>query len=238
MINWIVAFFFFLEEFGFLRIEDILTKNLPMLLICRFFYCLTYVLNYYKSRSSIADDNNSLFIWKETIYFILKQLILILFGTLYLPFAVFISFYSLMMSGKYIETFAKNKKNKYLAFVGKLVNVIVPLLGILWYTFVSLDYYSIAAIGISIAAFLHYGLKISSLSAEKLLKKYQRRYILKVPKILQYILLVFLIAFPSTVIIGTGVYKVQEKQTFMGCLFCSWILWSPTSCDFNKNSLW
>ena len=35
MINWIIAFFYFLEELGFLKIENILTKNLPILLICR-----------------------------------------------------------------------------------------------------------------------------------------------------------------------------------------------------------
>ena len=215
MINWIIALFYFLEELGFLKIEDMITKNLPILLICRGFYCLTYVLKYYKSRSGIPNDANSLFAQKEVSYFILKQAILILFGTIYLPFAIFISFYSLMASGNYIKIVAENRENKYLALIGKLINVTSPLFGILWYTFISLDYYSIAAIGVSIAAFLHYGLKISSLSTEKLLEKYQRRRIAKVPKVLQYILIIFLIAFPSTVIIGTGVYKVQEKQTFM-----------------------
>ena len=215
MINWVIAFFYFLEELGFLKIEDMVTKNLPILLICRGFYCLTYVLNYYKSRSGIPDDANSLFAQKEVVYFSLKQVILILFGMIYLPFAVFISFYSLMASGNYVKIIAENKENKYLALLGKLINITSPLFGILWYTFISLDYYSIAAIGVSIAVFLHYGQRISLLSAEKLLEKYQRRRITKVHKVLQCVLLIFLIAFPSTVIIGTGVYKVQEKQTFM-----------------------
>jgi len=215
MINWIIAFFYLLEELGFLKIEDMIAKNLPILLICRGFYCLTYVINYYKSRSSIPGDVNSLFTQKEVVYFTLKQVLLILFGTIYFPFAVFISFYSLMASGNYLKIIANSRENKYLALVGKLINLISPIFGILWYTFISLDYYSIAAIGISIAAFLHYGLKVSSLSAEKLSEKFQRRRIAKVPKVLQYILLIFLIAFPSTVIIGTGIYEVQEKQTFM-----------------------
>lgn len=191
------------------------TKNLPILLIFRGFFCLTYVLNYYKSRSDIPEGANSLFAQKEVVYFTLKQVILILFGMIYLPFAVFISFYSLMTSGNYVKIIAENRENKYLAFLGKLINVTSPLFGILWYTFISRDYYSIAAIGMSIAAFLHYGQKISLLSTEKLLEKYQRRRLTKVNKVLQCVLLIFLIAFPSTVIIGTGVYKVQEKQTFM-----------------------
>src|SRR5665648_213213 len=119
MINWVIAFFYFLEELGFLKIEDMVTKNLPILLICRGFYCLTYVLNYYKSRSGIPDDANSLFAQKEVVYFSLKQVILILFGMIYLPFAVFISFYSLMASGNYVKIIAENKENKYLALLGK-----------------------------------------------------------------------------------------------------------------------
>ncbi|MHA1487173.1 MAG: CocE/NonD family hydrolase, partial [Promethearchaeota archaeon] len=215
MINWIIAFFYFLEELGFLKIEDMVAKNLPMLLICRGLYCLTYVLNYYKGRSGIPDDASSLFARKEVVYFTLKQVMLILFGTIYLPFTVFISFYSLMASGNYIKIIAENRENKYLALVGKLINVTSPIFGILWYTFISLDYYSIAAIGVSVIAFLHYGQRISLLSTSMLLEKYQRRRIAKAPKVLQYILIIFLIAFPFTVIIGTGVYKVQEKQTFM-----------------------
>ena len=122
MINWIIAFFYFLEELGFLKIEDMLTKNLPILLIFRGFYCLTYVLNYYKSRSGITKDNKSLFAQKEGIYFILKQTILILFGSIYLPFAIFISFYSLMVSGNYIKNIAENRENKYIALIGKRGN--------------------------------------------------------------------------------------------------------------------
>lgn len=215
MINWIIAFFYFLEELGFLKIEDMITKNLPMLFICRCFYCITYFLNYHKSFTSETDDRKTLFTQKEIVIFIFKQLILILFGTIYLVFAVFISFYSLMMSGRYIISIAEKRKNRLLSILGKLITFFAPLIGILWYTFIVADYYSLAAIGVSVIAFLHYGLKISSLSLAKILEKYSKRRIEKIPKIIQYVLLIFLIAFPTTVIIATGVYKSQEKQTFM-----------------------
>jgi len=215
MINWIIAIFYFLEELGFLKIEDMITKNLPMLLICRFLYCITYYLKYHKSFIIGNDERKTLFTQKEILIFIFKQLILILFGTIYLVFAVFISFYSLMMSGRYIISIAEKRKSKFLSILGKLITFFAPLIGILWYTFIIVDYYSLAAIGVSVIVFLHYGLKVSSLSLVKILEKYSKRRIEKIPKIIQYILLIFLIAFPTTVIIGTGVYKSQEKQTFM-----------------------
>ncbi|MFX1288870.1 MAG: hypothetical protein ACFFFY_09990, partial [Promethearchaeota archaeon] len=77
MINWIIAFFYFLEELGFLKIEDIVTKNLPMLLVCRGLYCITYYLNYSKKFSTETDERKSLFTQKETIFFILKQAMLL-----------------------------------------------------------------------------------------------------------------------------------------------------------------
>jgi len=140
---------------------------------------------------------------------------IILFGTIHLAFTVFISFYSLMMSGRYINSIADKIKNRLLSILGKLITFFAPLLGIIWYTLIVSDIYSIAAIGVSVIAFLHYGLKISSLSLTKILEKYSKRRLEKIPKIMQYTLLIFLIAFPTTIIIGTGVYKVQEKQTYM-----------------------
>jgi len=215
MINWIIALFYFLEELGLLKIEDMLTKNLPLLLICRGIYCLAYVLNYRDGLVDETDDRKTLFTRKETAFFLLKQTMIILFGTIHLVFVVFISFYSLMMSGKYIDSIAKKRKIKILSKLGNIFSFLSPLIGILWYTFINPDYYSIAAISVSVIAFLYYGLKISSLSLTKLLEKYSKRRIEKIPKIIRYALLIFLIAFPTTVIIGTGVYKTQDKQTYM-----------------------
>ena len=167
MINWIIAFFFFLEELGFLRIEDMVTNNLPMVLICRGIYCITYYLNYSKIFSNETDDRQSLFTQKEALYFFLKQAMIVLFGTIHLAFAVFISFYSIMISGKYIKSIADKKEKRLLSILGKLITFFTPIIGILWYTIIVSDLYSLAAIGVSVVAFLYYGLKISSLSLTK-----------------------------------------------------------------------
>ncbi len=215
MINWIIAIFYFLKELGFLRIEDMITKNLPILLISRVFYSITYFLYYHKSFINKTDERKPLFTQKETTYFILKQVILILFGTIYLAFAVFISFYSLMMGGKYLVNFAEQRKNRILRMIGNFITFLAPLIGILWYSLIEVDLYSITAIGVSVFSFLHYGLRISSLSLAKILEKYSKRRLEKIPKVIKYILLIFLIAFPVTIIIGTGAYKPQDKKTYM-----------------------
>jgi predicted acyl esterase len=91
---------------------------------------------------------------------------------------------------------------------------ITPIIGLLWFTFIEVDYYSITAVGISLVAFLHYGLKISKLSLSELLEKYTRRRMQKLPKIAQYVILLILIVFPTTLIIGTAVYSPQNKISF------------------------
>jgi len=161
------------------------------------------------------SGDKRLFTKKETIYFGIKQLLIFLFGILFFPVSVFISIYSLIISGYYLKKLAENKKQKLLKVAGVLITILTPIIGLLWFTFIEVDYYSITAVGISLIAFLHYGLKISKLSLSKLFEKYTRRRIQKLPKIAQYVILLILIAFPTTLIIGTAVYSPQNKLTLM-----------------------
>jgi len=215
MINWIIAFFYFLNNLGFLTLEQIFTKNLTLMAICRGFYILTYIFKYYANDRNEISGDKLLFTKKETILFGIKQLLIFLFGILFFPVSVFISIYSLIISGYYLKKLAENKKHKSLKVAGVLIAILTPIIGLLWFTFIEVDYYSIAAVGISLVAFLHYGLKISKLSLPELLEKYTRRRIQKLPNIAQYVILLILIAFPTTLIISTAVYSPQNKLTFM-----------------------
>ena len=215
MINWIIALFYFAESYGILTLEQMIIINLPLLLICRGFYVITYVFCYLNNGNGNTNDRSTLFTKKETIYFTVKQVSLILFGMLFLALAVFISFYSLMMGGNYLKNIGKNRETKIISLLGKLVSILSPVIGLVWFTFISVDYYSIAALGFSILVYLYYGLKISSLSLEKLMEKYKGRRLNNIPKYMQIILLVIIIAFPATLLIGTAINAPQEKQTFM-----------------------
>lgn len=214
MINWITAIFYFLGTLGFLDIENMLINNLIIVILCRGIYVFGYVL-YYGKYSKRSSDGEKLFSNKETIYFGMKQIILVLFGMIYFPITIFISFYSLLMFAAYLINIGKATNHKILIIFGNLFKILTPFIGILWFLFLNLDYYALSAIAISLLIFLVYGLKNSSLSLTALMKKYSGRRLEKLPTILKYILITFLIAFPSSIIITTAIYNPQSKQTFM-----------------------
>ena len=215
MINWIIAFFYFLNLSGVLTLEKMLTVNLPLLLICRGLYILTYFLNYYKEYSNELPERKQLFTKKETLYFSLKQTLIILFGMLYLPVAVFISFYSLMVSGNYVKKVGEKREIRSIKVLGNIITFLSPILGIIWYTFFTENYYSLAAIAISILVYLYYGFKVSSLSLTFLLEKYKNRRIEKLPEVVQYFVMFVLIAFPTSILLTTAFYEPQDKLTSM-----------------------
>lgn len=215
MIDFIIAFFYFADNLGLVKIEQIFTTNLITLLLSRGIYILIYLLNYYKKAES--NERTGLFILsrKEMIYFSIKQISLILFGILFFPLTVFISVYSLMISGSYIKKWNFRSKERIFKILGFLITFLTPLLSILWFTFIDIDYYSIGAIGISLIVFLQYGLKTAKYSLKQLIDKYANRRIHKLPQILQYILLFILIAFPTSFLITTTVYSPPDIITFM-----------------------
>ncbi|MFW9946789.1 MAG: CocE/NonD family hydrolase [Candidatus Odinarchaeota archaeon] len=215
MINWIIAFFYFLNSYGILSLEQMLTINLLLLLICRGLYVTSYVLNYRKGYNNGLPKREQLFNKNESLYFSIKQLVLILFGILYFPLAVFISFYSLMMAGNYFKSFSRKKNIPTLKITGILVTIITPIMGIIWYTFINPNYFALAAVGLSVFTIHYYGMKISSLTLSSLLQKYKKRKISQLPKELQYVGLIFLIILPLFLIGNIAIYHVPDKQTYM-----------------------
>ena len=215
MIDFIIAFFYFADNLGVLKIEQILTTNLITLLLSRGFYIIIYLLTYYRHDERDDRGNASIFSKKELSYFGLKQVSLILFGIVFFPLTIFLTIYSLMISGSYIKQWQFKSKERIFKILGFLITFLTPLLGILWFTFINLDYYSIAAIGISLIVFLQYGLKTANYSLKELIAKYAKRKIQKIPQIFQYLLLFVIIAFPSALLITTTVYSPPEVITYM-----------------------
>ncbi|MFW9771781.1 MAG: CocE/NonD family hydrolase [Candidatus Thorarchaeota archaeon] len=215
MINWIIAIFYFLNLYEVLVLEQIITINLPLLLICRGLYICTYVSNYFKYYDAELLEREKLFSRNEVIYFGLKQVLIVLFGMIYLAIAAFISFYSLMTAGTYIKQVGEKKKLSLLKVIGTLISVLAPISGIIWYTFSTPNHYALAAVGLSILAYFYYGKRISSLSLSSVISKYKKRKIENLPKILTYFGMVFLMIFPLTIILGTAIYKPEDKQTYM-----------------------
>jgi len=207
--------FFQLYSLGYLNFEQILTTNLITLLICRGLYIVAYYFNYYKDFNNELEEGKKLFTKNETVTFAMKQTSIILFGILYFPIAVFISFYSLLMTTNYLKHISKNLRVKGIDIIAKVFNILIPLGGIIWFLFIEVDYYSIAAVGISLIAYLHYGLNNSNLSLPKLINKYNKRRLNRIPRPVKAACLILLIAIPSTILTFTLVYAPSTKTTHM-----------------------
>ena len=215
MINWIIMVFFQLYSLGYLNLGQILTTNLITLLICRGLYIFAYYFNYYKDFNKEVEEGKKLFTKNEIVTFSIKQVSIILFGMLYFPIAVFISFYSLLMTTNYLKQISKNIRFKYVDIIAKLFNILIPLGGIIWFLFIEINYYSIAAVGISLIVYFHYGLKNSNLSLSKLINKYDKRLLNKLPRPVKAISMILLIAIPSTILTISLVYAPAAKMTYM-----------------------
>ena len=189
-----------------------ITTNLILILIFRGLYILTYSFHY--RQNDVHTEDKGIFNRRELYYFILKQISLILFAIIYFPLTLLISFYSIIMVGSYIKQESEEKSNSLYKNLGFLIIFGAPLAGILCFSFLSPNILAVIAIAVSLLMYYGYGLKISRLSISALLDKYKRRK-LAGKRLIQFILLSFLIAFPISVIIGSGIYTPQEKSTYM-----------------------
>lgn len=215
MIDWIIMIFYQLNTLGYLNLEQIFITNLLLLVIFRGLYIATYYFNYYKDRNKELEEGVKLFTKNEKIYFSIKQISIVLFGMIYFPITIFICFYSLFMSSNYIKQIGETRRLKPVKILAKLINILAPLIGIIWFLLIEVDYYSIAAVAISLLAYLHYGMKNSSLSLSKLVEKYNKRHFNKFPKAAQIILMFLLIATPTTILSLSAAYDPPDKKTYM-----------------------
>lgn len=215
MINWIIMIFYQLYTLGYLNLEQIFITNLLLLVIFRGIYVVSYYFNYYKNNHEEQTEGTKLFTKNEKIYFSIKQISLVLFGMIFYPITIYICFYSLLVSSNFIRQIGDNLRLKPVNIFGRIINVFAPLIGIIWFLFIEVDFYSIAAVGIGVLTFLHYGLKTSSLSLSKLIKKYDKRRLNKFPKAIQIVFIFLLIALPSTILSLSAVYAPPEKKTYM-----------------------
>lgn len=213
MINWLIAFFYFANSFGILNITQMVTSNLILLLICRGLYIANYTYKFYGEEAKKIDESQKLFLSKRKILFGLRQTIIILFGMLYLPIAVLFSFYALMMSGVYIKNISGFKRIKTLKIIGNLLIFLAPFIGILWFSFIVTDNYSLAILGIGIIAFFRFNR--ASFSLSELVEKIRDKSINRIHQKIKYAFLILLIVIPTTLIINTALYSPQKKQTIM-----------------------
>ncbi|UCG01902.1 MAG: CocE/NonD family hydrolase [Candidatus Heimdallarchaeota archaeon] len=210
MIDQISMIYYYLNSLGIFTIEQILAGG-ALLIVCRGFYTVTYVLNYSKDYNQELEGGEKLFTQNKSILFGLEQIVVVIIGMLYLPLAAFISFYSLLLGGNYLKEIGTKRSSEPLKTAGVVINVVGPLIGILGYI-ITEDYLATAAIGLGILTFLHHGQKSSTLKLSTVFQKNLQRFN-RMPKGLYIGFLVILLIVPSIVLLGAAIYAPSPKQT-------------------------
>lgn len=214
MIDWIIAFFYFLENFGIFVFKDMIFTNLIFLLICRGFLGITFILNYRIQEKETRTENKFSFLRKDRLFFGFKQSLIIFVGMLYFPVAIFFSILGLLKSGQYLIEIGNNKDSKNFKISGRLMFTLLPTLFLIWYTIQS-EIFTLLAISLSLVIFFNFEIKKAKKSLSEFLETIKARRFYQFNKYSQAIIIILFLGFPLMVIVGAGVYNPQEKQTFM-----------------------
>jgi predicted acyl esterase len=211
MIDIIIALFLQLDASGILTIQQLFT-NLILILISRAVYLVTSYLSWQKDgeknlQERIKSDP------KSSLFFMVPHLAIITSGTLFFLICVFLSIYSLLMSGIFIKRYAKKTNSSDLNKIGEVLIVVIPVISV--YRFlITQDYYALAVVALTLLFFFLFGQKeIYSKMREKIRLSTVR--VFRISQIVYGLILILLILIPSVIAIGVLIYAPPPKQTFM-----------------------
>jgi len=217
MINWIILVIFFLDINNIITIDNILFVNLPILIISRIILISTFILSHREEYPNDLTEDQKSFVKNNKKYRILKEIIILLFGIIYTPITIFLTLYTLMRVGLILENRGALKRTHKLEICGKVIIFFFPIGALLWFSILN-DLFSLIATSFSVILFLYkYRRNYLSKLAEYV-EKHKNRRINKMGRmgtIIKVIGLFFLIAFPFSFIIVTGIYSPPEKLPVM-----------------------
>lgn len=215
MIKWINAIFYFLNSENFTTLIQILSINLLVLGISRAIYIATYYFRYRKLFFREERSFKAYFPNNYVIYFILKEISIILLGIIYFPVSIGIAIYSLILVGDNIKQLGVNKENNIMKIVGSTIRILFPLIGIIYFIFAQ-DYLVLATIGLSLLIYILTGInnltRTLSQKKEKILNSRFNKT--QLGKIIHAIVFIITIGFSLFIISGVGIYSTPQRQTF------------------------
>ena len=117
----------------------------------------------------------------------------------------------------YLEKKTDIFNKKYINTTGKILSLIIPISGIVWYSFINLNILSVASIGICILLFHINGIKKATLSIDALIDSSLRRRIYKFHPIFKSIILIIIIVTLVISMCESTVYLEEngERQEVM-----------------------
>jgi len=182
----------------FFNLIPMLILNLPIIAASRALYILAYYFNYVKHAERDPNVTYS-FTRREKIYFVGKNIAVILLGFLNIYVALFFAVYSLLCAGIYLKNVGTRKKDKRLENFGKNLYVLTPIgFGIAF--LLRFDFIAIVVIVASYILFINWGRKYAELSYTGLIERYEKRLFLRIPISVQYGIILLVIV-PVVVLI-------------------------------------
>ncbi|MGQ4872508.1 MAG: CocE/NonD family hydrolase [Promethearchaeia archaeon] len=215
MIHWIILIFrVFAIIFALIfDLNEMLYINLPLIITSRAIFIIAYYINFFKFAERTDDEIKYQFSTKERIYFIAKNIALILIGFLNIYIAIFFAVYSLMIAGVFLQRAGDRQQNRKILNFGRFLYggsaIIITII------FTSLLYiFTIIPVFLALLLYLYWGSKYANLSREELYIRYKHRIFKSFPKSLQYGIILTLtlpfIIFLAGLYIG-GVYFLNNS---------------------------
>ncbi|TFF96781.1 MAG: CocE/NonD family hydrolase [Promethearchaeota archaeon] len=213
MINWLITIFYFLNTE--ITITQIVSINLPIILISRIIYAASFYVRYRPIFTGREKEFKALFPNNFLIYFALKEIVLASVGIIYFPISVGIAIYSLMVTGDLLKSSGEKIKETGLIIGGKFIKIFVPLIGIIYFI-LQADYLLISGIAISLLLYILVGINRGTLTTSGLKEKYltSRMNTSRVGKAFHALSFIFILGFSISIVSGIAIYNTPERQTY------------------------
>jgi hypothetical protein len=215
MIKWLNAIFYFINAENFTSFIQIATINLLIVVISRSLYAISYYYRYSELFEGKGRPFKVYFSNNYLLYFILKEITLILIGILYYPISVGIGVYSFILMGDNIKNIGEKKENHIIKNTGDSIRIIIPLIGIIYFI-ITQDYLLVGFVALSLLIYMISGFNrmertLSDLKEKILNSRFNRS---RVGKIGHVSLFILTIGFSLFSISAVGIYSSPKRQTY------------------------
>ncbi|MFO8017519.1 MAG: CocE/NonD family hydrolase [Promethearchaeia archaeon] len=171
--------------------------NLPIVAFSRALFIIGYYLKYIKYSDKDLINVEHTLSRREILYFIAKNVFLILLGMFTTILAVFIAVYSLLIAGNYLQDISGKIEDSTLERMGRYIELYTPVVFAVPFIMFQ-DFLVLAAILGAYFLYINYGKEYATLTYDGLIRRYRKRKFLKIPLFFQ-ILIIILVISPSII---------------------------------------
>jgi putative CocE/NonD family hydrolase len=221
MYNWLLIILG-IAGMGFELIFDFRTflfVSLPIMVVCRFIYVIAFYFRYLRPNGrDLVDDTDYPNSNREVRFFIAKNIILVIFGSILIYGSIYIGLYSVLVAGIYFRKCAEEENDEKWRIIFTISGFILklsPLVFIVLILLLGSDLAQFIALVVGLFVYLSFGHRWGDLSAVEISKKAKRRYFRDVSKSSRNIIVFCMIIFPSFIVIGSAWYSTPLEFTKM-----------------------